>query len=136
MERADSKEETWMAQKNSGARRRFARIVSICGLFLLSLIFASLPVAADKHGGGGGGDHGSGGKVEATGQKHDGGNHMQDMDDNDANEHQDMDDNDANDHQGVADNDANKHHDAVDNDANEDHDANDDDAPPVVMPVP
>lgn len=52
-----------------GARRRFARIAGVCGLFLLSMVFAALPVAADKHGG----DSGRGSDDTAqTGQHHDG----------------------------------------------------------------
>ena len=141
-----------MAQRNLGARRRLARIVSIGGLFLLSMVFAALPVAADKHGGGSGG---SGDNAGATSQKHDGDDRAKDLVDNDANEHEgvvdndanehhDMVDNDANEHQGVADNDDANDNDALDNDANDtDRDANnevndndDDDAPPaMVMPL-
>ena len=122
-----------MAQRNLGARRRLARIVGIGGLFLLSMIFAALPVAADKHGGDSGSSGKSGDKVETTSQKHDGDDHAKDMVDNDANEHQ-----------GVADDDDANDNDAMDNDANDnDRDANnevndndDDDAPPaMVMPL-
>lgn len=54
----------------TGARRRFARIASVGGLFLLSMIFAALPVAADKHGGNSGG--GSDDTVQTGQQHHDG----------------------------------------------------------------
>jgi hypothetical protein len=112
-----------MAEKNPDARRRFARIASICGLFLLSMIFAALPVAADKHGGSGG----SGDNAAMTGQRHDGDDQAKDMNDNDANEHQGVMDNDANAHHDMMNNDADDHG-AVDNDADDDHGVADNDA--------
>ena len=133
-----------MAQRNLGARRRLARIVSIGGLFLLSMVFAALPVAADKHGGSGG----SGDNAGATSQKHDGDNHAKDMVDNDANEQEGVVDDDANEHHDLVDNDAddtpgvmdddNDNPGVADDDANDDanhevNDNDDDDAPPLVM---
>jgi hypothetical protein len=129
-----------MAQETLRTRKRLARIISICGLFLLSAAFAALPVAADK---GGGNDRGDGNKVE-TGQMHDRDNHGQGVADKDVNDHHDMVDNDANEHHDMADNDANddanERHDAVDNDTNEppataDNDANDNDDDDVAMPM-
>lgn len=134
-----------MAPKNLSARRRLLRIVSICGLFLLTAAFAAMPVAADKHGGSSGkdgdkvamnGDNGANRGPGNVADMHDAddANEHQGVADNDANEHQGAvahDANDANEHQGVADNDANEHPGAVDNDAN---DNDDDDAP--IMPVP
>lgn len=119
-----------MATENVSARRRFARMVSICGLFLLSAAFAAMPVAADKHGSGGSGK-GSGDKVEMNNNP--GANQAKVDDDvnDDANEHQGMVDNDANEHQGAA------VHDAKDDDADAENEPKDDDdaATPIMMPL-
>lgn len=120
-----------MELRNLGGRRRFARMVSICALFLLSAAFAAMPVAADKHGSNSG--QGSGDKVEMNdnhganrgpGNVHDANLGVAKVDD-------DVDD--ANEHQGVVDNDANDDDDAVVK--NEPNDVDDDVATPIMMPA-
>jgi hypothetical protein len=99
-------------------RRRLALIAGACGMFLLNLAFVALPVAADGHGGSGGGHHdGQGVEVEHHGNNGPGhdvnDDHGVDGPNHDVNDDRgnDANDNDVNDDRG--------------NDAN-DHDANDD----------
>lgn len=126
------------------ARRRFARLACICGLFLLSAAFAAMPVAADKHGGGSNSGK-SGDKVEMNdnhganrgpgnaGDANRGPGKVDDDMNEDANEHQGMVDNDANEHQGAVNHDANDNDDAVENEPN---DNDDDDMPTTVVTTP
>lgn len=83
----------------AAGRRWFARIASICGLCLLSVAFAAMPVAADKHGGNSG--TGSDDKVQ-TGQRHDGDSHRQDQATNEPGDDRGMAENEPGDDKGQA----------------------------------
>jgi len=121
-------------------RRRLTLVAGACGLFLLNLAFVAMPVAADGHGGNGGGNH-DGQGVEAEHHGNDGPGH--DVNDNRGNDgpNHDVNDNDVNDDRGndVNDNDVNDNdvNDDRGNDPQDNDNRDNDDAPMMVlMPKP
>lgn len=130
---ADETRPRTIGTARGAVRRRFARMASIGGLFLLSVAFAAMPVAADKHGGNGG--TGSDDKVQA-GQKHDDASHGQDRVANEPGDDRGMVENEPGDDRGMVENEPGDDKGQAENEPGDDHGVDANGAPILLLRSP